>query len=208
MGYINIIRRLKTGVPPTYDPHSKPDKDAERAGVMRRYKIFDTPSEEIFSAYTELAARSLRTPIALMSFVDDDHVFYKETYGVNRTGELVHRKNSPCSVAIMSKEVTQFRYALSDPCVLADEKTLAEAGYKFYAGAPMITPDGYSIGILAVVDKEPRVYSPEEMDLLKKLSEEVMNEIEFRLELLKNPDVQILNGRLQKIRSKLDAFRA
>ena len=208
MNYINIVRNIKSSLPKSFDPTLKPEHDGERAAAMKRFEIYDTPSEEIFSAYTELAALSFKTPIALMSFVDVDTVFYKQAYGVERTGQIVSRKNSPCSLAIMSKEVTQFRYALSEPCVLADEKILAEAGYKFYAGAPMVTKDDFAIGILAVVDKAPRVYTDEELIQLKALAAEVMREVELRYELRRNnTSVYELNLRLKDMHKRVEHLR-
>lgn len=208
MAYVNIFRNLKRK-PPSFDPTIKPADDKERVQALRQFEIFDTPSEEIFSAYTELAALTFHTPIGLMSFVEEDVVHYKQAYGVNRTGELVPRKNSPCSIAIMSKEVTLFRYALTDPCVLADESNLSEAGYKFYAGAPLITKDGFGIGMLAVVDREPREYSDEEVETLKQLAREVMYEIELRLEMKKNiSSVGSLNERLKLIHQRVEILRA
>ncbi len=208
MNYVNIVRNIKSSLPKSFDPTLKPDHDAERAETMRRFEIYDTPSEEIFSAYTELAALTFKTPIALMSFVDVDTVFYKQAYGFGRTGQIVSRKNSPCSIAIMSKEMTQFRYALSEPCVLADEKVLAEAGYEFYAGAPMITKDDFAIGMLAVVDKTPRIYSDEELLQLKALSDEVMGEVELRYELKRNnTSVYELNLRLKKLHQRVEYLR-
>ncbi|MEO7988791.1 MAG: GAF domain-containing protein [Chryseolinea sp.] len=208
MSYLNIVRNIRNGVPKSFDPNLKPDHDGERAAVMRRLEIYDTPSEEIFSAYTELAALTFKAPIGLMSFVDVDTVFYKQAYGVERTGQIVDRKNSPCSLAIMSKDVTQFRYALSEPCVLADEKTLAGIGYKFYAGAPMITKDGFAIGILAVVDKTPRVYSDDELKNLKELAIEVMREVELRYELKKgNTSIHELNLRLKELHKRVERLR-
>jgi hypothetical protein len=203
-GYVKISRNAKKGSEYFLDPFGKPENDSARAEAMRRFKIFDTPTEEIFSAYTKLAAITLHTPIALMSFVDDDKVFYKESFGVNRSGQKVDRKNSPCTLAIKRNEVSQFRYALTDPCVLADEKKLAEAGYKFYAGAPIATPDGFNIGILAVVDRVPRVYSNEELAQLKQLADEVMEEIEFRLNTLNSLKTYELNLRLLEIHKRVE----
>ena len=207
MSYININRNLRKGGR-MFDPSTKPANDQERVAALRRLEIFDTPSEEIFSAYTELAALTFDTPIALMSFVDEDVVHYKQAYGVERTGQLVPRKNSPCSIAILHNEVTQFRYALTDPCVLADEEKLADAGYKFYAGAPLVTADHYNIGMLAVVDKAVRTYSKEELQQLKQLANEVMGEIEFRLAFKNKSSTREVNDRLKIIHSKVDALRS
>lgn len=207
MAYININRNLKR-TPPTFDPTSVPENEAARVEALHRYKIFDSPSEEIFSAYTELAALTFQTPIGLMSFVDVDTVHYKQAYGVNRTGQLVPRKNSPCSIAIMSQEISLFRYVLTDPCVVADEKNLAEVGYKFYAGAPLVTNDGFRIGMLAVVDRVPRVYSDEELEKLDALAKEVMKEVELRLEARDRTSILSLNQRLKALHARVDSLRA
>lgn len=207
MAYINIVRNRKPNQLSSFDPTQKPLNDDDRVRALHRFEIMDSPSEEIFSAYTELAALTFHTPIALMSFVDADATFYKQAYGVERTGQLVPRKNSPCSIAIMSNEITQFRYALGDPCVLADEKKLAEAGYKFYVGAPLRTVDGYNIGMLAVVDKAPRIYTDKELEQLKQLACEVMREIEFRLESKNKATVPILNERLKALHRRVEQLR-
>ncbi len=207
MSYININRNLRKGGR-SFDASIKPAKDQDRVAALRRLEIFDTPSEEIFSAYTELAALTFNTPIALMSFVDEDIVHYKQAYGVERTGQLVPRKNSPCSIAILHNEVTQFRYALTDPCVLADEEKLADVGYKFYAGAPLVTADQYNIGMLAVVDKAIRTYSNKELEELKELARQVMAEIEFRLALKNKSSTREVNERLKIIHSKVNLLRS
>jgi GAF domain-containing protein len=140
--------------------------------------------------------------------VDSDTVHYKQAYGVERTGQLVPRKNSPCSIAILHSEVTLFRYALSDPCVLADDGKLAEVGYKFYAGAPLVTSDHFNIGMLAVVDKVPRHYSAEEMNKLRLLAAEVMQEIEFRQETKNSPSQKVVNARLKVIQNRVVSLRS
>ena len=206
MTYVNISRNLRR-TPTTFDPTAVPENEAERLKALRRFKIFDTPSEQIFSAYTELAALTFRTPIGLMSFVDQDTVHYKQAYGVERTGQLVPRKNSPCTIAIMSHEVVLFRYALTDPCVLADEKNLSEIGYKFYAGAPLTTDDGFNIGMLAVVDKVPRIYTEEELDCLKRLASETMLEVQCRMDARNRASLLSFNQRLRALKTRVESLR-
>lgn len=206
MAYVNINRNLRR-TPKNFDPKAVPDNEVERLKALRRFKIFDTPSEEIFSAYTELAALTFRAPIGLMSFVEEETVHYKQAYGVERTGQLVPRKNSPCSIAILNKEVVLFRYALTDPCVLADEKNLAEAGYKFYAGAPLTTSDGFNIGMLAVVDRVPRTYTDEELDRLRQLAEETMREVQFRLDSRDKTSLLAFNQRLKALHARVESLR-
>jgi GAF domain-containing protein len=205
MGYVKIVRNFKTEAK-AFDPDARPSNDVQRVQALHKLNIMNTSSEEIFSLYTELAARMFMTPIALISFVDQDTVFYKESFGINRTGELVARKNSPCTLAILNDEITLLRYALSDPCVLADTKNLEEAGYKFYAGAPLKTADNFNIGMLAVVDKKSREYSDEQLDQLKMLATEVVNEISLRLSE-QNSSKANVNARIKILRSRIEALK-
>jgi GAF domain-containing protein len=206
MAYVNINRNLR-GTPSTFNPTIVPDNEGERLDALDRFKIFGTPSEEIFSAYTELAALSFHTPIALMSFVGENSVHYKQAYGVDRVGQIIPRKNSPCSIAILSQDITRFRYALADPCVLADEKNLAEAGYKFYTGAALTTYDGYNIGMLAVVDRVPRNYTDQELEYLRKLASEAMTEVQVRLNSRDSASLLSLNKRLKALHARVDSLR-
>jgi GAF domain-containing protein len=208
MSYVKIVRNVKLPENVAFDPTAVPPNDVERIKALRRFQIMDTPSEEIFSLYCELAALTFHTPIALISFVDEDKVFYKESFGVNRTGQIVNRKNSPCTLAIMNNEITLLRYALTDPCVLADVKNLEEAGYKFYAGAPMRTSDQFNIGMLAVVDKNPKSYSDEELNKLKELAAELMKEVELRLDADKATNIKSLNERIHALRARIDALKS
>jgi GAF domain-containing protein len=205
MGYVKIVRNFKTDGK-SLDPFARPANDVQRVEALHQLKIMNTSSEEIFSLYTELAARMFMTPIALISFVDEETVFYKESFGVNRTGELVARKNSPCTLAILNDEITLLRYALSDPCILADTKNLEEVGYKFYAGAPLKTLDNFNIGMLAVVDKKSREYSDEQLEHLKMLASEVMSEILLRSteQNLNKPDI---NARVKALRLRIETLK-
>jgi GAF domain-containing protein len=207
MSYLKVNRSVKYS-PASFDPLQKMNDEDARLKALRKLGIFNTPSEEIFSIYAELAARSLKTPIGLMSFVEEDSVYYKEAFGSPVRGEVVPKKNSPCSIAIQSNEVVTFRYKLTEPCVLADEKQLAEVGYKFYAGAPLTTSDGFRIGMLAVADRELRTYSEGDLSLLKKISEEIIPIIEYRAQLSKAKDIALFNNKLKELRARIDALRA
>jgi GAF domain-containing protein len=207
MAYINIVRNSKPDQLPPLDPAGSSLNDEDRIKALHRFEIMDSPSEEIFSTYTELAALTFKTSMALMTFVDDESVFYKQAYGFSKTGKSVPLHKSPCSIAILRSEVSLFRYIITDPCVKADEKLLAQEGYEFYAGAPLITKDGFNIGMLAVVDNVPRTYSEEELGQLKNLAFEVMKEVEFRLESKNKSAIPILNERLKALHRRVEKLR-
>lgn len=189
------------------NPFSTAIDEVNRVAALQVFKIFGTPSEEIFSLYTELAALTFKTRMAIITFIDEEAVFYKQAYGSSKTGVTVPRYKSPCSIAILNSEVSLFRYVITDPCVMADEKLLAEQGYEFYAGAPLITREGYPIGMLAVVDNIHRVYSEQEIDKLRMLASEVMHEIELRQEFIDRNQIHAFNLRAASIKERVDALR-
>jgi GAF domain-containing protein len=205
MAYINIVRSLKKSQ--SLNPFSTAIDEAKRLAALKAFNIFGTPAEEIFSLYTELAALTFKTPMALISLVDDEAVFYKQAYGFSKTGVSVPRYKSPCSVAILNTEVSLFRYIIKDPCVMADEKLLAEQGYEFYAGVPLVTPDGYSIGMFAVVDHIARIYSDEELETLRQLASEVMREVELRQDFGDRKKMHEFNLRVASLKERLSALK-
>lgn len=205
MSYINIVRSLKKTE--SLNPFSVAIDEVKRVGALKALNIFGTPSEEIFSLYTELAALTFKTPMALISFVDDEAVFYKQAYGFSKTGIAVPRYKSPCSVAILNTEISLFRYIIKDPCVMADEKLLAEQGYEFYAGVPLVTPEGYSIGMLSVVDHVARNYSDEELETLRQLASEVMHEVELRQDFSDRKKMHEFNLRVATLKERVSALR-
>ncbi len=205
MSYINIVRSLKKTQ--SLNPFSAAIDEAKRVAALKAFNIFGTPSEEVFSLYTELAALTFKTPMALITFVDDEAVFYKQAYGFAKTGIAVPRYKSPCSVAILNSEVSLFRYIINDPCVMADEKLLAEQGYEFYAGAPLVTQDGYPIGMLAVVDHMHRIYSEEEMETLRQLASEVMHEVELRQDFSDRKKMHEFNLRSASLKERVKALK-
>ncbi len=205
MAYINIVRSPKKTQ--SLNPYSTAVDEVKRLAALKALNIFGTPSEEIFSLYTELAALTFKTPMALISFVNDEAVFYKQAYGFSKTGVAVPRHKSPCSVAILNTEVSLFRYIIKDPCVMADEKLLAEQGYEFYAGVPLVTPDGYSIGMLAVVDHVARICSEEELEVLRQLSSGIMNEVELRHDFGDRKKMHEYNLRVASLKERVSALR-
>jgi GAF domain-containing protein len=205
MSYINIVRSLKKTE--SLNPFSMAVDEAKRVAALKAFNIFGTPSEEVFSLYTELAALTFKTPMALITFVDDESVFYKQAYGFSKTGISVPRYKSPCSIAILNSEVSLFRYIITDPCVMADEKLLAEQGYEFYAGTPLVTQDGYSIGMLAVVDHMYRIYSEKELGTLRQLASEVMHEIELRQDFTNRKEMHEFNLRSASLKERVNALK-
>eukprot|EP01133_Synstelium_polycarpum_P011888 gene11888-13853_t len=166
-----------------------PENDQQRVAVLKRYKILDTPSEDTFNHIAKLAAQIFNTPIALISLVDSDRVFFKANIGM---GDARHtpRGRSLCSLAILQPEVTVFENAPQEPCLLSNPLVAGEFGLKFYAGAPLVTHDGFLIGTLCIVDKKTRAFSDQNKEILKGLAQVVMDGIELRLSAIEEAENQ------------------
>jgi PAS domain S-box-containing protein len=149
---------------------------------LRRYAILDTLPEEAFDRVARLAASLFHAPIALISFVDTDRVWFKSRIGLSLAE--TPRAGSFCGEAIHYREINLVRDAKLDPRFAASPFVTGDLGVRFYAGAPLVTRDGYCLGTLSVVDRQPRSDpDPEERARLVTLARMVMNELELRHEL-------------------------
>lgn len=160
-----------------------PSNESERLNALNRYEILDTPPEGAFNKIASIAVKLFNVPIALVALVDKDRTFFKANLGMEGVSS-VDRGMSLCSLAILQETATVFEDALKEPCLLANPLVAGSFGLRFYAGAPLKTRDGYNLGTLCIVDKEPRTFSDKDRDLLENLASVVMDEIELRLSSL------------------------
>jgi GAF domain-containing protein len=131
-----------------------PEDDAERIAALDAYDILDTPKEISFDALTRLAARIFSTPIALVSLVDEDRQWFKSTHGLDT--EETPRDQAFCTYAIMGHEPLIVLDATLDDRFRENPLVTGEPGIRFYAGAPLVTPDAYRIGTFCIIDTKPR----------------------------------------------------
>ncbi|WP_017731559.1 GAF domain-containing protein [Nafulsella turpanensis] len=155
-----------------------PENETERLTRLYSYGLTDTYEElGSFKHIASMAAHIFRTPIALVSFVDEKQVIFKANVGMEGTRQ-VSRGISLCSLSILQEEVTVFENAREEACLLANPLVTGDFGLQFYAAAPLQTPDGYRIGSVCIVDKKPRKFSDAEQELLQGLASAVMEELE------------------------------
>lgn len=157
-----------------------PSSDEERLKALHRYEILNTPPEGAFNRIAALAAKLFKTPIALISLVDKERVFFKANVGLPGV-KSEERGVSLCSLAVLQEDPVVFENAEEEPCLLANPNVAGAFGLKFYAGAPLITADGFSIGTICVIDKAPRKFSQSDKEMLQDLASIVMDEIEIRI---------------------------
>ncbi len=154
----------------------------KRLAVLARYQILETPEEAAFDRITELAARVFQAPIAVVSFVDRDRQFFKSHFGLNIAE--TPRDISFCTHTILSDHVMVVPDAFKDERFRNGPMVVGSCRIRFYAGAPLITPDGLRIGALAVMDTRPRaLLSEEESATLTDLANVVMHELNVRQEI-------------------------
>ncbi|WP_276498304.1 GAF domain-containing protein [Pontibacter litorisediminis] len=156
-----------------------PVSEEERLQKLREYEILDTPQEGAFNHIAAMATHMFNVPIALVSLVDADRVWFKANVGMPGVAS-VPRGESLCSLSVLSEEPVVFQDALTEPCLLANPLVTGGFGLRFYAGAPLVTADGLNIGTFCLVDKEPRQFSESDQKTLENLASIVMDEIELR----------------------------
>ena len=156
-----------------------PDSETERLARLKELQILNTPAEKSFDNVAAMAAHMFNVPIALVSFVDSDRVWFKANVGMEDTTE-VSRGVSLCSLVVLNEDITVFKNATTESCLLSNPLVVGEFGLKFYAGAPIKTADGYTVGSICVVDKEPRDFSEADQRVLQHLAAIVEDEIQSR----------------------------
>jgi two-component sensor histidine kinase len=156
-----------------------PDDEPQRMAAVKRYDILDTPPDGAFDRVTAIAARRFNVPISIISIVDHDRIWFKSHHGVpvNQIG----RDPGLCASAILSPDPHILVDAKTDPRSLANPLVAGEFGLRFYAGVPLRTSDGYNLGTLCIIDKEPRPIDREQIEDLKDLASLVMDHMELRL---------------------------
>ena len=162
-------------------PHSDiiPANEAQRLAAVRRFDVLDTPPDGAFDRITAIAARRFGVPISIISIVDEDRIWFKSHHGV--PVEQIDRAPGLCASAILGNDPYLLPDARIDPRSLANPLVAGDFGLRFYAGVPLTTSDGYNLGTLCVIDKEPKPIDHSQIEDLKDLASVVMDHMEMRL---------------------------
>ena len=155
-----------------------PWDEAARLDAVRRYDILDSPPEGAFDRVAALAAQLFDVPIALISVVDADRIWLKSSYGLDIV--QLDRTRGLCASAILEETPWVVTDAATDPRTNQNLLVSGDFGLRFYAGAPLTTHDGFRLGTLCVIDKQPRTVSQAETRRLSQLAELVIDELELR----------------------------
>jgi len=150
--------------------------EEQRLRILRSYSLLDTESEDFYNQITAVAAAELGMPVAVISLVDRERIWFKSAVGVEITE--IPRDPTFCSSAILSDDV----YEVEDTRLIATtcELVTGVMGVRFYAGAPLIDSNGFRLGTLCVLDQQPNKLTSAQRERLSELASLVMDGIHMR----------------------------
>ncbi len=162
---------------PLHSAHD--DYERRRQAALDRYQILDTDGEEAFDDLAKLASTICGTPGALISLIDRDRQWFKARVGCSRTSTA--RSESICDHAIRSPRSVMEVRDLREDARFADSALIRADGTVFYAGAPILSADGYPVGTLCVFDQSPKVLDDSQRQALAALARQVQHLMALRI---------------------------
>jgi diguanylate cyclase (GGDEF)-like protein/PAS domain S-box-containing protein len=181
-----------------------PANEAERLKALRRLDLLDTEAELEFDELTTLAAQICNVPVALISLVDDHRQWFKSKVGLDV--DATSRDVAFCAHSILKPdEIMEIPDAHLDQRFADNPLVTGDPNVRFYAGAPLTTSSGHTLGTLCVIDYNPRTLSSSQKAALEMLRLLVIRQIELRysLKTLKNAQ-GLLSAKNSRLQVKVD----
>jgi len=155
-----------------------PENEIDRLSALYALNVLDSPLERDFDDIVGLAATVCGVPMSMVSLVDADREWFKARIGTDLTEKP--RDLSFCTHAILGKDMLVVPDAREDLRFRDNPAVTVPGGIRFYAGAPLVTTEGYALGTLCVVDSEPRRLDVEQLQALRALARQVTSQLEMR----------------------------
>ena len=154
-------------------------QEKRRIVALHQYDILDTPADGSFDDLTALAAKIFNVPIAIISLVDEDRIWFKSHHGLEIN--QIDRHPGLCASAILSDDIYLVEDAKNDPRCLANPLVAGKFGLQFYAAAPLQMADG-NIGTFCILDKKQHYINTDQQEMLRQMAKIVVREIDLRLQ--------------------------
>lgn len=178
----------------TFVAAEKPVNEPERLAALARYEILDTEFEQNFDELTKLTSYICSTPIALISLIEADRQWFKSRVGLDV--KETEREIAFCPHAILQPDqLMMVSDTYQDQRFAGNPLVQSTPNIRFYAGAPLVTAEGYALGTLCVMDSTPRILTESQQEALQALSRQVMAQLELRRNL-----IQLNQNNLELIR--------
>jgi anti-sigma regulatory factor (Ser/Thr protein kinase) len=169
--------------------------EAARLAALRKYRILDTEPERAFDDLTLLASQICGTPMALITLVDADRQWFKSHVGITTTE--TSRAVSFCSHAIEQTELFVIPDTRADHRFRDNPLVTGAPHIRFYAGAPLVTPEGQALGTLCVVDSVTRTLNAGQIEALEALRRQAEAQLELRRNILELDEALVARGRAE-----------
>ncbi|WP_316811248.1 GAF domain-containing protein [Pedobacter heparinus] len=151
-----------------------------RLESLKNYKILYTKSAPVFDRLAAFTAKILKTPIALINFVDQDSVWLKEGQQA-RPSSPFEPETSLCSMAIINESGIEFEGFEKEPALMSNALIAGESGLRFYAAVPITTDEGLPVGMVCIVDTKHRKFLPHEQKKLEWVAVRIRKEMNKRM---------------------------
>lgn len=156
-----------------------PKNELLRLKALQEYAVMDSTAEQAYDDIVRLAAFICKTPMAYVGFIDSDRQWFKAKVGLEAS--QVPRETTFCNHAILKpSEVMVIPDASRDVRFATHPAVTADQGVRFYVGVPLVTPTGEALGTLCAVDYTPRQLEPEQIEIMRILSRQVIAQLELR----------------------------
>ncbi|GAA3956944.1 GAF domain-containing DNA-binding protein [Hymenobacter antarcticus] len=178
--------------------------EPERLRVLRSYEVIDTDPEQVFNDLVHLAAFICGTPISLIFLVDDKRQWFKARVGLEPM--QMPREDAFCQYAMLAADVCEVPDATVDVRFAHNSLVTGDSHVRFYAGAPLLSPEGQPIGTLCALDTVPRHLTPDQREALRVLARQVMVHLELHhMQRQVENERQTLDGVLRMVNSNSEA---
>ncbi|MGI9088099.1 MAG: GAF domain-containing sensor histidine kinase [Chthoniobacterales bacterium] len=158
-----------------------------RLAALTRTGLLDSAAEPLFDLITALAAKAVNVPVVLMSLVASDRQFFKSQHGL--PAPVAAKRETP-----LSHSFCQYVAVLGEPLIVEDARehplvrenlAIPDFGVLAYAGMPLTTKEGFTLGSLCAIDTQPRQWTSAELEILRDFAAQIMAEIELRAQVIR-----------------------